>query len=230
MGVLLQLAMAFGLLAVVFLTAFSVPHPVTFLILLVGPFLVLGLVGWTCGSTNVRTTLVASTTFGVVTMLVSSWLFRGSWLAEFVLSAGKKFVLLSAGIGAAAIVVGKWWRPQLLRRFGAGVVGTAWVFVLQLPSVPLGRLLTQQDIRTAHRYCEALIPVLEAKRQQTGTYPESGWEFDLRYPKRPRLLRDEGWYRSDGTTFLFEVPDPSSLRGADVYRSKSRKWTRVFGG
>lgn len=99
----------------------------------------------------------------------------------------------------------------------AGVLATTCVSLL------FGGKLLEADIREAKAYCEVLVPELDRVKLSIGTYPADLSNAGARVP---RLLAGFPYYLSDGTNYLFTVPDPSSLLGAFDFESGERKWRK----
>ena len=91
-------------------------------------------------------------------------------------------------------------------------------------SLPIGAMVLRSDVATAKRYCEDLVPGLDAYKRAHGRYPE---KIDaVNVPGgTPRLLRLYPFYSSDGESFSFSFSNPGALMNWYAYDSKRGKWS-----
>jgi len=130
-------------------------------------------------------------------------------------------------IGIMAFAFGSVTRQEKLHRASAVAFAVATVLALSTLYVPGARLLYAGDVGAARRYCESLVPDLEAYRREHGTYPKELSEIPAARNRPPRLLRldplasplrlgepltlprqEPGWfYRREGAGFVFMYVD-----------------------
>jgi hypothetical protein len=99
------------------------------------------------------------------------------------------------------------------------------VLAVSLPlSVPLGGYLQQRDVVAAKKYCEHLVPLLEAHRTRFGSYPMRLEDLQPAPPPPPRHLRHSDYYRSNGEYFDFFVINQGSFLEYYTYDSTRNEW------
>jgi hypothetical protein len=103
-------------------------------------------------------------------------------------------------------------------------LGVVIILLLQLPGLLLGTHFAATDTLSAERFCESLVPKLEAWKQSNGIYPEKIEQVVQNASSLPRLLRGTSFYQSAGTNFEFTVPDSPWLIRAKVYESEHKSW------
>jgi hypothetical protein len=142
---------------------------------------------------------------------------RGTWLHQVVSVS----VLLWIGLPVLLLLLA----ALIRRQFFATLVGAAtlWFIGLQLMS-GLGFLLW--DISVSQRYCESLVPILDAVYSETGQYPLSlAGDARLMTPRPAVFGRSLVNYYSDGATFSFEVSNPAEIFGGFTFDHDDRRWS-----
>jgi hypothetical protein len=107
----------------------------------------------------------------------------------------------------------------------AVLIPSALVVISYLP----GRAVAAHDVVKAKRYCERLIPLLDAHRARTGSYPATIDEFLPEHPRPPLLLRRDSFYHGDADSFIFEfyVDDSLFFGSYRMLDGTERRWRRV---
>lgn len=85
-------------------------------------------------------------------------------------------------------------------------------------SLLLGQLLREDDLEEAHRYVLMAVPLLDAEKSRTGSYPER-LELISTLPQPPKLLHSNGAYITNGKTFRFMI-----LSERLTFSSDHREW------
>jgi len=91
-------------------------------------------------------------------------------------------------------------------------------------SLPIGAMVLRSDVATAKRYCEDLVPGLDAYKRAHGRYPKAIDTFTVP-AGTPRLLRPYPFYTSDGASFSFWFANPGGLMDGCAYDSNHREWS-----
>jgi hypothetical protein len=65
--------------------------------------------------------------------------------------------------------------------------------------------------REAMRFCDDLIPLIEAARTQTGEYPRKADPKWIEGKKLPQLVKASHFYKSDGKTYLLYFRNPGDF-------------------
>ena len=103
-----------------------------------------------------------------------------------------------------------------------------WFGLLLIPiSSFIGlRLHYSAQVRDAQRFCEALIPKLEAEQLRTGSYPATLDSILLPSQPLPALLRQRGplFYKSRGDIYWFLFLEPMAWDNLWIYNSSEKKW------
>jgi len=137
------------------------------------------------------------------------------------------FALAGVVLVVTAIVASK--QKTALRKFPVfwgAVVGVLLSIVLgsSVLSWPVGSVVGRQDIARAKRFCDELVPLLDAYEAEHGQYPESLAELN-HGRRRPLLLRQQpSFYDSNGETFRFGFVDPAGFLNGFEFSSKNRRW------
>lgn len=104
-----------------------------------------------------------------------------------------------------------------LRWVAAFLVGLAGFFLVLAPSYLPGMVLHHRDVSGAMRYCDDLVPRLEAWKDKRGEYPAT---IDVVLPAErptPRLLRGSSFYRRLGSGYELVFLDPAEILGGYSY-------------
>lgn len=101
----------------------------------------------------------------------------------------------------------------------------ALFMVLQFPGLLLGRYFATADLKVAEHFCSDLAPKLEAWQKVHGSYPEKIGPLVENSSNLPLLLRAGNFYESNGSNYMFTVPDPRGLMSTRVYFSESKSWS-----
>ena len=163
---------------------------------------------------------------GLILATILTFVGRGNFVHAIVVGGLCLYVALpSAALGLLAFLVGRRWRPRLMRWFATVCFFVVVVIALQPQSLVCGNALASRDVRRAREFCEALVPSLEAHKRATGSYPE---EIEALLPADaplPRLLEASDFYGSDGGAFGFRLYDPRGLLGTvHEFSSEAREW------
>lgn len=170
--------------------------------------------------------LLGSLVGGGVLAVALTFLSRGHAAYTLIVGALVVFVAVPAGVVALlALLLSRYcWRNRLrwASAIAAACVGCVGMLLLFLPA---GALLQEHDIATARQYCEDLVPLLDAHKQMTGSYPERLDDIVPGTQDIPRLLNNAPFYSTDGKTFTFtfEVPD-GLLPTIHVFGGDTRDW------
>ena len=98
------------------------------------------------------------------------------------------------------------------------------LIVIQLPLNFIGRLLSESDFTEAQNFCNEIIRLVEKEKSSTGSYPKSLPEHIINKQK-PRLLRDNRFYESDGKEFRLHFGFSIGMIGTSyIYESETGKW------
>jgi len=148
---------------------------------------------------------------------------RGSFTGQFIALAIAIYLGLPVLIASALSFIPRKRSPTLaaLSRVAlcAGLVALSAAV-----SLPIGTLVLRRDIAAAKRYCEDLVPGLDAYKRAHGHYPKA---IDtVTVPAgTPRLLRPYPFYTSDGASFSFWFANPGGLMDGCAYDSNHREWS-----
>lgn len=158
---------------------------------------------------------------------------RGSFGHAILLAIGVLYVavplfaLAGVALVITAIVASK--QKTALRTFPVfwgAVVGVLLSLVVgsSVLSWPAGYAVGRRDIARAKRFCNELVPLLDAYRTEHGQYPESLAE--LNHGRRPPLLlrREPSFYDSNRETFRFGFVDPAGFLNGFEFSSKNGRW------
>lgn len=92
-----------------------------------------------------------------------------------------------------------------------------------LACVPFVVKTQKNDLQAARTRAEALIPLLQARMDSTGAYPESLAEIAGAEPL-PWLLQEPDAYRSTGTGYVMQIRHPGTPTLADVRQHNQTRW------
>lgn len=158
------------------------------------------------------------TTAGVTLIaLLLGALGRGTWLHQVVSVSA----LLWIGFPVLILLLAALTRRQFFATFVGAA--TLWFIGLQLIS---GLGFLRWDISVSQRYCESLVPILDAVYSETGQYPLSlAGDSRLVSPRPAVFGRSLVNYYSDGATFTFEVTNPAEIFGGFTFDHDDRRWS-----
>jgi len=163
---------------------------------------------------------------GLFISFASAIYLRGNDLHFMFVMGGLCFIALPSMLGGAVLAINAH-RSQSTHLMAAALrfLGVVVILSLQVPGLLLGAHLAAVDTRNAERFCESLVPKLEAWKQSRGSYPEKIEQVVENNSSLPRLLRSTPFYESEGTNFEFTVPDSPSLFRIRIYDSGNKSWT-----
>ncbi|HEY5744237.1 MAG TPA: hypothetical protein VIS99_17065 [Terrimicrobiaceae bacterium] len=90
-------------------------------------------------------------------------------------------------------------------------------------AIPTNHFIQQRAVAAAKEYPARVAPLLEAYRQDHGSYPTSLDQLPAK-PVVPRLLRSSYGYRSDGSSYSFCFGQPGGLIDTWDYDSETQTW------
>jgi hypothetical protein len=186
--------------------------------------------------------LVPALWFGLPTMftrlLIRRWPWYGSalilaLLATEIALASSPFLLMygvigwvAAGVPAAIVTIGL---LVTATRRGESVGPPLVVLGVILGcacflgvAVPLNHLVQKRAVAAAKEYPPRVAQLLESYRETHGIYPKSLNDLPS-HPRLPRLLR-YGDYHSNGKSYSFWFPDPTTLGDHWNYSSERPEW------
>lgn len=165
--------------------------------------------------------------------LLSNFIFRGAYAHLIVILFLNVFLALP--LAFLALVAGLLYfflsRNWLLWIATVSLAVSVSLF-LQVPFQVLGENLLHEDIASAKAYCESLVPLLDAHKSATGSYPASLDKLSPPIPRPlPRLLRNRNFYLTspDGFAFHFEVEDRLMFTSTYLYTSGDHDWQELGG-
>jgi hypothetical protein len=115
-------------------------------------------------------------------------------------------------------------RSRILAMLSRVALWAGLVALSAAVSMPIGAVVLRRDIAAAKRYCEDLVPDLDAYKRAHGRYPE-GIDAVTAPTRAPRLLRPFPFYTSNGESFSFSFPNPGGMMNFFAYDSKRREWS-----
>ena len=109
----------------------------------------------------------------------------------------------------------------LARIFTAIAILLSFVFL----SVFTGNMVLDHDIKKAKRFCEDLVPLLDAYQKANGEYPGGLNKIPPKDKKPPRIVRGDSFYYSrEGDSFSFSFSDPGGMMNGWGYSGKHKEW------
>ena len=99
------------------------------------------------------------------------------------------------------------------------------VFTFCFLSIFTGNMILDNDIKRAKRFCESLVPLLDAYQKENGEYPV-GINNILPLNSKPLMLvRSRNfYYNREGDSFSFSFSDPGGVMNGWAYSGKHKEW------
>ncbi len=157
--------------------------------------------------------------------LVCAYLGAGGRIHYLFAALACIFVLPLALVVAGIYTLMK--RPRLARGFGA----LALAVVVQALAARGSNILREHDVAAAQAWCDDLVPGITAFHAKNDYWPPDLEAEGIASSRRPRLLRDETYYRLDKKGFVLffrcRVPRDGTLKVEPVrwfWHSEKREW------
>ncbi len=121
---------------------------------------------------NFMTLLIAGGV-GFSVAMVLSFIFRGDFGHGLIVACVLIYIVLPLMLIAGIIfIVGRLWHRKWLSWILTVALALMAFSSVQVVSMPIGWYLQEGDVRLAREYCEQLIPLLKAHKEQAGSYPK----------------------------------------------------------
>jgi len=136
------------------------------------------------------------------------------------------FGLPAALIAAAAFLFSLRWYRNVLRWVATAALSITLVAGILVFSYVPGYVLARRDVHKAKRYCEELVPLLDAYKERTGHYPAAIDEVLPEDRPLPLLLKVRGFYiyHEETDSFVLDFTDPRGMMNGFDYNSDTRQW------
>ena len=135
------------------------------------------------------------------------------------------------GFYGGAVAFGAYIVGRIVIHFKAvqfiGRIFTALAIVLLFVflSIFSGNMVLEYDIRKAKVFCENLVPLLEAYKEENEQYPASVRKVLPKNQKLPLVLKDGNFvYSCYEGTFSFSFSDPGGFMNGWLYSGKDNTW------
>ena len=154
---------------------------------------------------------------GLAMAILSGVLMEGSFLHCVLCFAPVIWVIAPACVIMGIICLFKRSTAVWPARFLGVLMTTLLMFVL---SFLVGTGVHQWRKNGVENYVEDCVPVLDAYKVRTGSFPKSLDEAGL--PPPPEWIKNG--YDSDGSSFRFHYEDPAAMIGGYSFESIERRW------
>ena len=171
------------------------------------------------------TVFIYSGILGVIAILIISFLGRGGLLHYVGVMALEMYVGIPLAVLTIILFLAVWLKKSLALRKAAKAVLAIDLFILiLLLSLPVGEVISRNDLSAAKNFCESLIPAIESYKTKTDHYPKQWSQIAQSNTSLPALLKNSKFYQGQENTFSFYFGDPKSMMGFYYWSSEEKIW------